>query len=86
MSNPTKQGVIAEPFCSLFGHNLTLKSDNTSKKDIKICKICKEEFIANDFNTYSGLPKKSTSYSLFRSFLRRIERNDNRLISLEDLL
>lgn len=86
MSKPTIQGANADPFCSLFGHNLTIKSNSISKKDIQVCKICQEEFILKDIDAYSGLPKNSDAISLFRSILRRIGRSDNRLISLQDIL
>ena len=45
MANSPNNGINAELFCSLFGHNFVLKPDFTSLKDIHLCKTCKEEFI-----------------------------------------
>ena len=73
--------INADLFCSLFGHNFVLKSDFTSKKDIHICKTCKEEFILEDLDALSGSPKKTEYISLFRSLLQHTRLSKNHLIS-----
>ena len=65
MANSPNNGINAELFCSLFGHNFVLK------KDIHVCKTCKEEFILEDVDALSGLPKTTEYISLYRLFLQR---------------
>ena len=71
MAYSPNDSINADLFCSLFGHNFVLKSDFTSKKDIHVCKTCKEEFILEDVDALSGLPKTTEYISLYRLFLQR---------------
>jgi len=75
MANSPNNGINAELFCSLFGHNFVLK------KDIHVCKTCKEEFILEDVDALSGLPKTTEYISLFRLFLQHTRLSKNHLIS-----
>jgi hypothetical protein len=81
MANSSNNGINAELFCSLFGHNFVLKPDFISLKDIHVCKTCKEEFILEDIDAFSGLPKTTEYISLFRLFLQHTRLSKNHLIS-----
>ena len=81
MANPPNNSINANLFCSLFGHNFVLKSDIISSKEIHVCKTCKKDFVLEDIDALSGLPKKTEYISLFRALLQRTRLQKKFLIS-----